>query len=222
MTTLLLLLALAGIALYFLQPAASYRKIAGGVGIASSLLLLGMRLFGGGPESIDYLERFDEAIGQQMAVALKERVPETGTVIVLPLNPEAEKMRKRHDALIGAFLKELEGSDWEPVISQQSNLPAQIAPFGAAPNLFASEMSKYPNAEAVVSFIGLPIMNPEQWPTMPLLVQDFRMDRRVRSWQQQPSAKAIITLQEEFDGSARPKGRDLKAIFDLRYQITRP
>ncbi len=219
MTALLLLLALAGIGLFFLQPTAPYRKIAGGVGIASSVLLLAVRLFGGGPESIAYLERFDAAVGHQMAVALKEQLPDGGKVIVLPLNPENESQRERNDTLISSFLDELNGSNWTPVVSQHESLPTQMAPFGSAPNVFAAEMAKHQDAAALVSFIGLPIMNPEQWPSLPLLAQDFRMDRRVKNWRNQPAARALITMQDDIDPGARPKGRDLKAIFDLRYQL---
>lgn len=222
MTILLLLVSLAGIGLYFLQPTASYRLIAGGVGIVASIALLLVRLMSGGPESIDYLDRFEEAIGHQMALELKERVPASGKVIVLPLTPENEAEKKRHDILLSAFLKELEGSDWTPIISENENLPKQMAPFGASPNVFGEEMRNHSDARAIVSFIGLPIMDPAQWPNMPLLAQEFRPDRRIRSWKSQPAAKAVITLQEEFDRSARPKGKDLETVFAIRYQVQAP
>ncbi|GEM_PF-3053266 len=222
MSIVFFLMTAVGLGLYFSQSQSSKRPLFAGMGVLGALLLLLSRLIPSGAESIDYLNEYEEALGYQMARSLIASVPEAGTALYLLPQAANPEIQKRIDSLERGFLKGLKGSTWIPQAMNSEQLPADIPAFGASPQLFSEVLQRHPKAAAIISFVGLPALDPSQWPGKALLARENKFNRRIEPWISQGKAQAVICLLDNIDSSARPKGKDPEADFALRYRVLTP
>jgi hypothetical protein len=222
MTILLILITLGCLGAFFVLSTSPHRNwfaIAAG---AAALLAFIMRLLPGSPENLNYLEDFEYAVGHRLGQEIAAGPVQNGTLLILAPVPDSERGIIHRERLLEGVMEGLGTSTLRPVVVEDENLPSAIPPAGPSGTLLVNALRTQSDASMVLSLIGVPQVDPGNWPAIPLYARDLRLDERLRMWLRSGKLKGLVIVEDEFNPDARPRGRNPQADFDLRFQYLRP
>ncbi len=235
---ILLILLMVSMVVVFMQrhKAPKLATMALGVLVALSFVFIGVRFFASASRSAAAaaaaFETFEQASAYRLGQALAEDIPAESSILVLHGGFYREAGQDRLNKLVSAledgldapYILNVEGPDMSQIDYEEDDLELFDLDMMNETS-FVEYLSRHPDTDAVVSFIGTPYFHrfPEPESVPPLYVMggmEFEHDREAL---EQGLLEACVVFRTDVDWNARPRrGMKYEEVFNLRYKLLRP